>query len=431
MLPTSDPDRIDIAFDDDRLVDHAGLLLPATLAGSGSGTRSRLRYIMSGPTPPFPYEQPQYWSLLKLELLEKYSEAAAAILGSQGHRVTFVDLMAAEGYYASGDPGSTGRLAGIAERNAAAGRTVRCIAYESNTTAFARLQGNVAHAHEWVDVRNARWEDHTAELLDELQGDFVLFFVDPMGLISWQALAPLAQRAHSEVMVNFSSTTAARLAGRWRRGGSTAAADAARLDDVFGGRHWTQPIEDASAYAPLNQRLADTYAILLSDEAGYSVASHPIAQRGSSGRPKYHIMFGSRHQKAFRIMNDIIAGQSQRVEHENSPATQAREAALALGQASMDLGEMQSPDEDTIERLAMSLAYDESLRGQRIVLSDLFDTAMRSRFGEFRRTHYRLAASRLLGRGLLIQESGTTRGGLLSWNSVIEFQELPQASRPT
>ena len=33
MLATSSPDRIHIAFDDDRLVDHAGLLLPATLAG--------------------------------------------------------------------------------------------------------------------------------------------------------------------------------------------------------------------------------------------------------------------------------------------------------------------------------------------------------------------------------------------------------------
>ena len=33
MGPTSNPDRIHIAFDDDRLVDHAGLLLPATLAG--------------------------------------------------------------------------------------------------------------------------------------------------------------------------------------------------------------------------------------------------------------------------------------------------------------------------------------------------------------------------------------------------------------
>ena len=33
MLAASSPDRIQIAFDDDRLVDDAGLLLPATLAG--------------------------------------------------------------------------------------------------------------------------------------------------------------------------------------------------------------------------------------------------------------------------------------------------------------------------------------------------------------------------------------------------------------
>ena len=32
MLAPSSPDRLQIAFDDDRLVDHAGLLLPATLA---------------------------------------------------------------------------------------------------------------------------------------------------------------------------------------------------------------------------------------------------------------------------------------------------------------------------------------------------------------------------------------------------------------
>ena len=32
MLPGSSPDRIQLAFDDDRLVDHARLLLPATLA---------------------------------------------------------------------------------------------------------------------------------------------------------------------------------------------------------------------------------------------------------------------------------------------------------------------------------------------------------------------------------------------------------------
>ena len=32
MLPPEHPDRIDVAFDDHRLVANAGLLLPATLA---------------------------------------------------------------------------------------------------------------------------------------------------------------------------------------------------------------------------------------------------------------------------------------------------------------------------------------------------------------------------------------------------------------
>ena len=32
MLPRNDPDRINIAFDDHRLVANAGLLLPVTLA---------------------------------------------------------------------------------------------------------------------------------------------------------------------------------------------------------------------------------------------------------------------------------------------------------------------------------------------------------------------------------------------------------------
>ena len=32
MLPRNHPDRIDVAFDDRRLVNNAGLILPATLA---------------------------------------------------------------------------------------------------------------------------------------------------------------------------------------------------------------------------------------------------------------------------------------------------------------------------------------------------------------------------------------------------------------
>ena len=41
MLATSDPDRIDIAFDDDRLVADAGLLLPAHARPASRFARAR------------------------------------------------------------------------------------------------------------------------------------------------------------------------------------------------------------------------------------------------------------------------------------------------------------------------------------------------------------------------------------------------------
>ena len=42
MLPLEHPDRIQIAFDDHRLVNNAGLLLPATLAGRLTRSARRL-----------------------------------------------------------------------------------------------------------------------------------------------------------------------------------------------------------------------------------------------------------------------------------------------------------------------------------------------------------------------------------------------------
>ena len=51
MLPTSSPDRIGIAFDNDCLVDHAGLLFPATLAGRLGLPDLAVRYLDLGDAP--------------------------------------------------------------------------------------------------------------------------------------------------------------------------------------------------------------------------------------------------------------------------------------------------------------------------------------------------------------------------------------------
>ena len=56
MLPRNHPDRIQITFDDRRLVANAGLLLPATWRGTSAcpnSSRSTSTWVMprAGPTP--------------------------------------------------------------------------------------------------------------------------------------------------------------------------------------------------------------------------------------------------------------------------------------------------------------------------------------------------------------------------------------------
>lgn len=378
---------------------------------------------------PFSFERPFYWSRQKLEIVEKYATAAARIL-ARHRRVTFVDLMAGEGIYGSGDLGSTGHFAAIAESNAAAGRRVRCIAYEADDRAFAMLEANTAHVRDFVDVRHARWETQIDDLLADIRGDFALFFVDPMGLrdIPWASLHPLLRRQNSELLVNFASPTAARLVGKWRRGAATAEGDKARLDLVYGNDSWIS----AAAQAPTNsgdlhERLAEHYADRLAHAGDYVVAWQTIRQAGAGGRPKYHIMFASRAQLAFAIMNGVLAGQSERLRLEAlAAASRPPEGQLSLTLATESAEEVAK--RRLVENLADSLVRDESLRGRRMTLEELFNSAFMSRFADYRRPLYREAVSLLAQQGRVLVHDGRTRGTMLQWGAVIELP-LGAASR--
>ncbi|MPY81313.1 MAG: three-Cys-motif partner protein TcmP, partial [Actinophytocola sp.] len=329
---------------------------------------------------PFSFERPFYWSFQKLEILEKYATAAARILGKY-HRVTFVDLMAGEAQYSSGDLGSTGHFAAIAAGNAALGRQVRCIAYEANDRAFAMLEANTAQVRALVEVRHARWETEVSGLLSDLRGDFALFFVDPMGLrdIPWSALEAIVRRDASELLVNFASPTAARLVGKWRSGTPTAAGDKARLDAVYGGDSWIVAAgQSTTSGGELHERLARHYAERLASVGSYSVARQTIRQAGARGRPKYHIMFASRAPLAFEIMNGVLAGQTERLRLEALAAT----SRIPEGQLSLNL-DTESVEEAArrllVERLAASFVHDESLRGRPMTVERLFRSAFSSR----------------------------------------------------
>ena len=335
---------------------------------------------------PFDFIAPFPWSLLKLEILEKYSNALAAIVGSR-FPICFVDLMAGEGYYASGDLGSAGRLAALAQAHRDDGRSVKVIAIEENAEAFRALESNTAAVRAFVGVRNARWQDQVQPLLDELQGSFVLFFVDPMGIeeIPWNDLSPLITRQNTELLINFNSSIAARLAGLVMSGRNSPV-----LAGCFDGDSWTTGIDEARATQGTHQHMASAYMNLLHGRGNYAVSSSPIAEFGDRGRHKYHMIFASRNIKAFAVMNDILA-----IQHENLERSRAAAGALPLFPFNPD--EYEREKEDRINReLADSLARDVTLRGWSGTIQDLRIRAFRSRFATYKFMYYAGAVTLLV-----------------------------------
>ena len=364
------------------------------------------------PPPPFSFSSPHVWSLLKLEILGKYASALAGIVGSS-QPICFVDLMAGEGYYDMGQAGSTGYFATIAGDHLNRGRAIRCIAFEANGTAFQRLEKNTRSARAFVDVRHARWETQVSELLEELTGEFVFFFVDPMGVreIPWGSLKAIVERQRAEVLINFSSVIAARLAGKALSRGPNSGENR-RLVTVMDGDYWESGVEQARDDGRLGTYLADQYAGFVSRHGRHAAAWTQVRERGVSGRPKYHLIFLGRHPKAFAVMNDILNIQRERLMKQEA----TKKPLPLFADLDADFAETYEADrhEALVSELANSIASDAKFRGRIATISNIFDEGFGSRFAEFKQALYAPAVTRLVddGRAAVVGEDKRHRGQL-------------------
>lgn len=381
---------------------------------------------MPNPKPPFSFQRPFPWSLLKLEVLSKYADVLPSVVGGWAPAICFVDLMAGEGYYQSGESGSTGHFVAIAQRHLENGRNVRAIAFEANATAFGRLTANTEAVRSFVSVRQGKWEPHVPALLGELADDFAFFFVDPMGVrdISWTALEPLVKRAPSELLINFNSVVAARLAGKALEQGDDCG-EYRRLLTVMGGDYWVPGAGAARNSGTLGRYMAQQYAEFLAGAGGYTVSSGLVREFGLHGRPKYHLVFASRNTRAFQIMNDILYAQRERLLAEERP----RLGPLFEGLDEFADTYSSEREEALVLELTNSLANDERLRGRAVSIEQLFDIAFRSRFAEYKKALYVRAATALVdqGRASVIGEErrrklpGTAAKALL-WPTVVTIR---------
>lgn len=287
----------------------------------------------------------------------------------------FIDLMAGEGYYASGDAGSTGTLVEVAKDNLRAGRPVRCISVEANNVAFERLQANTAEAGAFVESIHGRWEDLVGDLLMQTDGEFTFFFVDPMGIreIDWAHLEQLVRRDNTELLINFNSTVASRLAGSLGSEKVGSEGRVERLNKVMGGDYWQTGYAEARRRHETQQHLTEVYAKHLGEIGGFGVCWTPIRETGLTGRTKYHLVFASRHRKAFEIMNDILFRQKERLSTEIAESAEVPLLEMDPEWLARQSEENQLARETHLVRaLAESLAADNDLRGHEVTVGELF-----------------------------------------------------------
>lgn len=171
------------------------------------------------------FVQFQDHTLLKHAILRRYlSTWANKLLSWRGRdyeRIWFVDAFAGAGQDQLGNPGSpliAARIAGGLHSQRQSERApVRIVAIEKEEGVYKTLvnvvSGFASGQARVIDVRRGTLADYLAPLMEHVDGEPVLFFLDPFGVDGLRAdlLELMLQGRHNEVFALFSDTGAHRL----------------------------------------------------------------------------------------------------------------------------------------------------------------------------------------------------------------------------
>ncbi len=246
-----------------------------------------------------------------------------------GRPVLLVDGFAGPGRYGDGEIGSP--LLICVKVKAALQRpgpkiSVWCI--ESDAELCNRLSSNLS-GFSFAEPRCAKFLDFLDEIISATSTQTVFVYVDPYTAadIEWKALERLAQRVHSagasvEVLVNFNTASFVRW-GLAALSHPVPAVDdqvedienidaemieapaADRLNRIVGGGWWADVLGRGRPFDEMVCEIAKQFAERLRGLFA-EVGSVAIKRRSDDRVPKYHMVFGSRHPDALKLMNQAM-----------------------------------------------------------------------------------------------------------------------------
>src|SRR5215467_4739455 len=165
------------------------------------------------------FDELKEWSERKLQLLQKYVDAASKIMGSV-KQVYYVDGFAGEGIYDDNSKGSPVRAVELARSYEKNGKpySLRCINIEEDGKRFANLEATTADFSELVLNLPGTFVDNIDRILQEVSNRPVICFLDPFGIkgIDWSAVERLIKRgpySFTDIWVRFDTYSLSRLYG--------------------------------------------------------------------------------------------------------------------------------------------------------------------------------------------------------------------------
>lgn len=255
------------------------------------------------------------WSKYKDLILDYYLGPYLAKIARLQKPIAVIDCFAGPGIFEDGEIGSPIIIGRKLAQAQARGAEVIGFFIEKDAELYQRLCTNVSKLDVPTQIRHGDFREHIDEIENLARTHSTFVYLDPIGAthLSFDDLAVVYEKLKHgqsvETLINFPSAGFTRLAqGLSGRLGDSVLYDmdhseTARCNRIAGGEYWQTII--LAAGLSERQRI-DAIADGFSDQLGrwFSwVLKYPIREKYEDEKPKYHLVFGSRHPDAVDLMN--------------------------------------------------------------------------------------------------------------------------------
>ena len=261
------------------------------------------------------FKRKRDWSKYKDLILDYYLGPYLQIVKQIRKPILVVDCFAGPGRFDDGQSGSPLIIAKHLQKLHDLHFPVTGYFIEEVTYLYNRLEGNVRDLTIPIETRLGSFRDHVPEVARLSQTHTVFVYIDPFKPtdVIFNDLEPvydqLKHRASVEVLMNFMSVGFLRGVHSFRDkvmpdGGLLEKhALVLKWNEIAGGVYWQQiAYNDHLSSDEQADRLAHAYSGMLKKWFN-CVFPFPIREKYENKWPKYHLIFGSRHNKAAELMN--------------------------------------------------------------------------------------------------------------------------------